>query len=366
MVIIGVGNTKLYAVSPNESTLVVRSAAPTELFLPEAGSSREIVVMNRSVRELDERIEDILNSLDEVLKYKLELVTLPHEGKGPDVGANEVEKVKGDVRYRDEDIILLSHVEEVGTGGPQVLVKVMVNREDKLMDVTRELFRVTVSREEELVGRVGDELGWILVMATDEEIDELVRVIVNMLLEVLDDDKDELGLLEVDAGLDGDDPIGCVDEDASSDLLKLKCREIDKNDDVLGIDPCDRVLKSGTALGELTGRGKEGFGNDNVNQVSERVVDLGDVAEKGRVEDMDSPWETVFIIVVVPVGELDARLFPLDVGDVAGNPGVDRLGVGVGGPGTERSDVLPIDQLDVYRLPVLMAVDSTGCRLGGA
>ncbi|KAF2799453.1 hypothetical protein K505DRAFT_356610 [Melanomma pulvis-pyrius CBS 109.77] len=183
-----------------------------------------------------------------------------------------------------------------------------------------------------------------------------------MLLKVLDDDNDELGLLEVVVGLDDGAPKGCVDEDAISDRLKLKCREIDKTADVLGIfdDPCGQVLKSGIALGE------EGFGNDNVNLVSERFVDLGDVVEKGRVEDTESPWETVLIIVVVPVEELDGRLFPLDIGHVAGNPGVDRLDAGVGSPGTERSDVLPIDQLDVYRLPVLMVVDSTGGRLGGA
>jgi hypothetical protein len=151
--------------------------------------------------------------------------------------------------------------------------------------------------------------------------------------------------------------------------------------------------------------GKEGFGNDKVNQLSENVNPPGGVAVIGLVEVGVSPCVTVLVIVVTlvddsPGGIGDApdnvfdrpgivgtearelRVLRIDQLDVYGNPllaSVDFIGAvggsvkeatgspGVGGTETGGLSGFAIDQLDVYSTPVLtILVDRTGGRLGGA
>jgi hypothetical protein len=91
--------------------------------------------------------------------------------------------------------------EEVGAGGVPVLVRVMVNFEDKLLKNIGVLVRVDVARAEELISGISDVFKKVVEVTTDNRIEEPVRKIEELLVRELGTvERNDEGATEVENG----------------------------------------------------------------------------------------------------------------------------------------------------------------------
>lgn len=178
---------------PNERIWVVTSLAEV-LF-----QFRDAVMLKSGIWELEvigERPEvnvklgERVGPLVRELHFRVEEMKLFQEDEGPDVDDSGVDEItEGSKNVVEAMDVVLSHLEEIGAGGVPVLVKVMVNCEDKLLEDIGVLVNVTVSRKEELVSGIPDVLKKAVEVTTYDRIEEPVRKVDELLIR-------ELGLIE--------------------------------------------------------------------------------------------------------------------------------------------------------------------------
>jgi hypothetical protein len=131
-----------------------------------------------------------VGSLVKELQLRVEEVKLFQEDKGPDVDGSGVDKIMGGSTNVVEAMdVIFSHLEEIGASGVPVLVRVMVDCEDKLLEDIGVLVKVTVARKEELVSGIRDVLKKAVEVTTYDRIEEPVRKFDGLLV-------GELGLIE--------------------------------------------------------------------------------------------------------------------------------------------------------------------------